>query len=106
MTNQLVLTVHVLICVGKIPNALKLSANGKYSIYPLGSFVVVKNNKSGKEGFLDGHSGEVTCVEVSHDGETVASGQCGPPGVKVRYKSILCKVLLLYPPHFSHYSSG
>lgn len=62
---------------------MKFSSNGKYSIYPLGSFVVVKNNKSGKEAFLDGHSGEVTCIAVSHDGESVASGQCGPPGVKV-----------------------
>lgn len=68
---------------GKVPSSLYFSADGKFSIYPLGSFVVVKNNKSGREAFLDGHSGEVTCIAISHDGASVASGQCGPPGVKV-----------------------
>jgi len=51
-------------------------------IYPLGSFVVIKNVRTEKEAFLDGHSQEVSCLAVSHDGRKIASGQVNFLGVK------------------------
>jgi WD40 repeat protein len=60
---------------GKIPNGLNFSPDGKYVVFPLGSFVVLKNQKTGKEAFLDGHSGEVSCITISGDGSKIASGQ-------------------------------
>ena len=60
---------------GKIPNGLKFSPDGKFVIFPLGSFVVLKNQKTGKEAFLDGHTGEVSCITISGDGSKIASGQ-------------------------------
>jgi len=67
---------------GKVHNALKYTPCGKYIIYALGSFVVIKNLKSDKEAFLDGHSNEVSCLSISHDGTRVASGQTNIIGVK------------------------
>jgi cilia- and flagella-associated protein 52 len=50
----------------------------------MGSFVVVKNIKTEKEAFLDGHSGDISCIAVSHDGTKLASGQSNIVGVKVK----------------------
>ncbi len=52
-------------------------------MYPLGSFIVLKNIVSDKEGFLDGHSHDITCIAMSHDGNKLASGQTQFAGVKV-----------------------
>ena len=68
---------------GKIINSLHYSPCGKYVTYPLGSLVVVKNLKTDKESFLDGHSYEITCLRVSSDGSKIASGQTNQQGVKV-----------------------
>ncbi|KAJ1434647.1 flagellar associated protein putative: flagellar associated protein [Ochromonadaceae sp. CCMP2298] len=67
---------------GKIRQALLYSPCGKYLVYPLGSFVVVKNVVSDKEAFLDGHSNEISCIAMSNDGRTLASGQLNLMGVK------------------------
>jgi hypothetical protein len=49
----------------------------------LGSFVVLKNIKTEKESFLDGHSNEISCIAISHDGTKLVSGQSNFTGVKV-----------------------
>jgi WD40 repeat protein len=68
---------------GKISNALRYSPCGKYIIYPLGSFVVLKNVVTEKEAFFDGHSSEISCLAISKDGNYLASGQINLMGVKV-----------------------
>lgn len=68
---------------GKVASALNYSPCGNYMVYPLGSFVVLKNIKTDKECFLDGHSYEISCLSVSKDGKWIASGQINIIGVKV-----------------------
>eukprot|EP01041_Mallomonas_annulata_P004309 gene4309-8569_t len=67
---------------GTVSGALHYTPCGKFMIYPLGSFVVVRNIKTEKEAFLDGHTREVSCISVSHDGQRLASGQVNFLGVK------------------------
>jgi hypothetical protein len=75
--------------IGTIRDSLTYTSCGKYLLYPLGSFVVIKNIRSGKESFFDGHTREVSCLSVSKDGLRMASGQMNIPGVKVhRYVDI------------------
>ncbi len=64
-------------------NCLHYTPCGKYLVYPLGSYVVIKNAKTGKEAFLDGHSHDVFSIAMSHGGERLASGQSHLTGVKV-----------------------
>lgn len=68
---------------GKIHGALHYTPCGGYIVYPLGSFVVLKNIKTEKESFLDGHSNEISCIAISHDGTKLVSGQSNFTGVKV-----------------------
>jgi succinate dehydrogenase/fumarate reductase-like Fe-S protein len=75
--------------LGKIPRALCYTPCGKYIVYPLGSFIVLKNLVSDKEAFLDGHNQDITCMAMSHDGEKIASGQTQFTGVKVSRESLL-----------------
>jgi WD40 repeat protein len=67
---------------GKIPLACNYTPCGNYLVYPLGSFIVLKNVQSGKEAFLDGHNNDVSCVAMSHNGEKLASGISHLTGVK------------------------
>lgn len=67
---------------GKVSRALHISPCGKYIVYPLGSFVVLKNLVTDKIAFLDGHNNEISCIAVSHDGTRAASGQTHLMGVK------------------------
>lgn len=67
---------------GKVNNALVYTPCGKYIVYPLGSFVVLKNMVTDKEAFFDGHTNEISCVSVSPDGNRLASGQINLMGVK------------------------
>jgi cilia- and flagella-associated protein 52 len=73
-----------LIGLGKVPNTLKYTPCGNYMVYPMGSFIVVKNIKTDKEAFLDGHSNDVSCLAISNNGKKLASGQMNIVGVKVR----------------------
>jgi hypothetical protein len=52
-------------------------------VFPLGSFVVLKNLRTDREAFLDGHSHEINCIAISKDGTKLASGQKNITGVKV-----------------------
>eukprot|EP01031_Cornospumella_fuschlensis_P019668 gene19668-24095_t len=67
---------------GKIQGALHYTPCGKYVVYPLGSFIVIKNLVTDREAFLDGHSQDVTCVGMSNNGNRLASGQMHFTGVK------------------------
>ena len=69
--------------IGKVPDALHYTPCGGYVIYPLGSFVVIKNLKTEKEAFLDAHSLEVSCIAVSKSGYRLATGQVQHHGMKV-----------------------
>lgn len=70
--------------LGKVCEGLLSSLCGNYIIYPLGSFVVIKNIKTEKEAFLDGHSHEISCIAMSSDGYYLASGQLQQHGIKVK----------------------
>jgi len=67
---------------GKVPKGL--FANGKDLIYPLGGSVVIKNVKTGKQIFLQGHTGDITCMAISQDGKFLASGQQTHLGFKAK----------------------
>lgn len=60
---------------GKVPNGLIYHPDGIHMIYSLGSTVVVKNTRINKQAFLNGHSHQVSCLALSHDGTKLASGQ-------------------------------
>lgn len=67
---------------GKIRDALQYTPCGNYVVYPLGSFVVLKNLKTDREAFLDGHNNDVSCIAMSSDGSKLASGISHLMGVK------------------------
>jgi len=67
---------------GKTNNSLHYTDCGRYVVYPLGTFVVIKNIKTERESFLDGHTHDVSCIKLSKDGAKIASGQRNFPGVK------------------------
>ena len=71
------------VSIGDVPNALQYTPCGKYIVYPLGSFIVIKNLQTQKESFLNLHTNNVSCLSVSHDGTKLASGQINLIGVKV-----------------------
>lgn len=61
---------------GQIKGSLILHPEERHIIYPLGSTVVIRNIESASDQtFLQGHTDRVTCIAVSRDGNTMASGQ-------------------------------
>jgi hypothetical protein len=76
---------------GKVPHSLHYTPCGRYLVYPLGSFVVLKNLATEKEAFIDGHTNLISCLTISEDGTKLASGQINIAGVKV---SNFCPFLL------------
>ena len=76
---------------GKVPHSLHYTPCGRYIVYPLGSFVVLKNLATEKEAFIDGHTNLISCLTISEDGTKLASGQINIAGVKV---SNFCPFLL------------
>jgi len=57
-------------------NNLILHPNDTHCIYPLGSTIVVKNvERADDQLFLQGHTDRVTCMAITRDGNTLASGQ-------------------------------
>lgn len=69
---------------GKVSHSLHYTPCGRYIVYPLGSFVVLKNLATEKEAFIDGHTNLISCMTISEDGSKLASGQINISGVKVR----------------------
>ena len=60
---------------GEVPNGLQYTSCGGYVLYPLGSIIVLRNIATGKQAFLEGHSGDVSCIASSKDNVYLASGQ-------------------------------
>ncbi|XP_056136511.1 cilia- and flagella-associated protein 52 [Lampris incognitus] len=67
---------------GQVFGGLKLHPDREHMIYPLGSTVILKRIKDGKQEFLHGHTNNVSCVAVSRSGYYVASGQVTFMGFK------------------------
>lgn len=67
---------------GKVARSLHYTPCGKYIVFPLGSFIVIKNLVTEKEAFIDGHSNNISCLTISQDGSKMASGQINITGVK------------------------
>jgi len=63
---------------GSVTNGLCYTPCGGYVVYPLGSVIVIKNTASGAQTYLEGHSSDVSCLTVSKDGRSLASGQRNP----------------------------
>ena len=51
-------------------------------LFVVGSIVVVKNISANCQAFLQGHTGDVTCLAVSHDGTMLATGQQSEEGAR------------------------
>lgn len=60
---------------GDYSNGLIYTLDRKYIIYSLGLTVVIKNLRLNTQAFLHGHTDNVTCLAISHDGTKLASGQ-------------------------------
>merc|ERR1719230_1373781 len=61
---------------GKIKHSLILHPNDTHIIYPLGSTIVIKNvERTDDQVFLQGHTDRVTCMAITRDGNTLATGQ-------------------------------
>ena len=76
---------------GSVPHGLQvvrsphLPGDREWLIYPLGSQIVVRQSGASSAravlAFLEGHSNDVSCLCVSKDGRTLASGQTSFQGV-------------------------
>ena len=69
--------------LGSVPGGVVISPGGEL-IYPLGTSLVFKHYKTGKQRFIPQHRNNICCVALSHDGAYVATGQCNDIGCKVR----------------------
>jgi WD40 repeat protein len=67
---------------GKVVGGLHYTPCGRYVVYSLGSFVVLKSLVNEREAFFDGHNQDVSCIAMSHNGDRLASGQVNFTGVK------------------------
>jgi cilia- and flagella-associated protein 52 len=77
--------------LGKISGSLHYTPCGRYIVYPLGSFIVLKDIVRDREAFLDGHTQDVSCIAMSNNGDRLASGQINFTGVKVFFP---CRIKL------------
>mmetsp|Transcript_3663 Transcript_3663/g.11489 ORF Transcript_3663/g.11489 Transcript_3663/m.11489 type:complete len:610 (-) Transcript_3663:168-1997(-) len=61
---------------GKVAAGLQVHPDREHLLYPLGSSVIVEEigEKRGQK-FLQGHTGNVTCIAISKSGKLVASGE-------------------------------
>jgi len=69
---------------GNVSHSLVAHPSGEFVIYPLGSTVVIKNVKTGRQQFLHGHSDNVTSIALSQDGSMIASGEKTHSGFKAK----------------------
>lgn len=65
-------------------SGLRLHPDREHLIYPLGSAVVLRTIKDGKQELLQGHTNDVSCLSVSRSGSYIASGQVDSLGFKVK----------------------
>lgn len=66
-------------------SGLSVHPGGEHLIYPLGSMVVLRTVKDGRQELLQGHTNDVSCISVSRSGSYVASGQVDSMGFKVKH---------------------
>lgn len=69
---------------GNVSSGLVAHPDGEHIIYPLGSTVVVKNSRTGKQTFLHSHTDIITTIALSPDGSKIASGQRTHLGFKAK----------------------
>lgn len=69
---------------GRVCSGLRVHPDGERLIYPLGSTVVLRTIKDGKQDLLQGHTNDVSCLSVSRSGSYIASGQVDCMGFKVK----------------------
>ncbi|NXH13419.1 CFA52 protein, partial [Bucco capensis] len=67
---------------GQVPCGLICHPDDKHVVYPLGFTVVIEELDSKKQTFLHGHTDNVTCLDVSRNGDYIASGQVTFMGFK------------------------
>lgn len=68
---------------GHVFSGLRVHPDREHLIYPLGSTVILKRIKDGKQEFLHGHTNNISCISVSKSGSYIASGQVNFMGFKV-----------------------
>ncbi|XP_041640015.1 cilia- and flagella-associated protein 52 [Cheilinus undulatus] len=67
---------------GHVISGLRVHPDREHLIYPLGSTVILKRIKDGKQEFLRGHTNNVSFISVSKSGSYIASGQVNFMGFK------------------------
>ncbi|KAM7008827.1 cilia- and flagella-associated protein 52 [Tautogolabrus adspersus] len=67
---------------GHVISGLRVHPDREHLIYPLGSTVILKRIKDGKQEFLQGHTNNISCISVSNSGSYIASGQVNFTGFK------------------------
>uniref|UniRef100_A0AAR2J7L3 Cilia- and flagella-associated protein 52 n=1 Tax=Pygocentrus nattereri TaxID=42514 RepID=A0AAR2J7L3_PYGNA len=67
---------------GHVLSGLQAHPDREHLIYPLGCTLIIKHLKSGKQGFLHGHTNNISCLTVSKSGRYIASGQVTFMGFK------------------------
>ncbi|CAJ1065978.1 cilia- and flagella-associated protein 52 [Xyrichtys novacula] len=67
---------------GHVISGLRVHPHREHLIYPLGSTIILKTIKDGKQEFLHGHTNNISCISVSKSGSYIASGQVNSMGFK------------------------
>ncbi|KAF7261569.1 hypothetical protein EG68_00822 [Paragonimus skrjabini miyazakii] len=67
---------------GKIPQSFTVHPDRQHVVFALGCTVVIEEINTRKQDFLQGHTNNVDCVEVSRNGALIASGQVTYMGYK------------------------
>eukprot|EP01084_Bolivina_argentea_P258167 435131_1 len=67
---------------GRVLGGLQYTSCGRYTVYPMGSIIVVRCLVGKKIAILEGHTQDVSCLSLSRDGKCLASGQANHMGVK------------------------
>lgn len=73
-------------------SGLRLHPDRERLIYPLGSAVILRTIKDGKQELLQGHTNDVSCLSVSRSGSYIASGQVDCVGFKVKHLNVAAKL--------------
>ncbi|KAA3670976.1 uncharacterized protein DEA37_0000354, partial [Paragonimus westermani] len=73
----------VYLLIGKIPQSFSVHPDRQHVVFALGCTVVIEEINTRHQDFLQGHTNNVDCVEISRNGEFIASGQVTYMGYKV-----------------------
>lgn len=78
---------YINIVSGTIPSGFLLHPDGKHTVYPMGSNVIIRTHHTSDQEFLQGHSNVITCLAVSNSGRYIASGQVTHMGFQVGFRA-------------------